>query len=224
MLCNEYRDLMFERISGELTAEQTAACSGHEQTCVVCRAEVADVKWMSTRMRAGWPAEEPLPLQINLPQPASRVFGARNWFDLGSLWFSRASATLALACLVAFVVLRPSVELGGGALRVAFRGTSSVQAASLTPEQVQALVNTQVQAALANQANVKVESSRPATVQLASDSRSAADTASVQVAMQVRELQRREAALSQQVQQHGLYLESLWRNGAGAVQPANLVR
>ena len=37
MLCNEFRDLMFERLSGELDAQQDAACAQHEQSCVICR-------------------------------------------------------------------------------------------------------------------------------------------------------------------------------------------
>jgi multidrug/hemolysin transport system ATP-binding protein len=70
MLCNEFRDLMFERLSGELTPQQDAACSQHEQSCVICRAELAQFRDVQTKLRAGWPSEEPLPIRVVLPQMA----------------------------------------------------------------------------------------------------------------------------------------------------------
>src|SRR5258706_703157 len=103
MLCNQFRDLMFERLAGELTPEQESACSEHELSCVVCRAELADTKWIATRLRAGWPAEESAPLQLALPQ---RGAGWGNWLDASALWFTRASAALVMACLLALLIVR----------------------------------------------------------------------------------------------------------------------
>jgi hypothetical protein len=45
-----------------------------------------------------------------------------------------------------------------------------------------------------------------------------------QVALQVRQMQRNEATLWQAVQQHGMYLDTLWRRTEGEVRPASLTR
>src|ERR1051326_8460895 len=108
MLCNEFRDLMFERLSGELTPQQDAACSQHEQGCVICRAELAQFRDVQTKLRAGWPSEEPLPIRVVLPQMAA----SRSWLDVSAMWFSRASAGLVAACLLLLLLVRPSVQVG----------------------------------------------------------------------------------------------------------------
>ena len=82
MLCNEFRDLIFERLSGELTPQQDSACSEHERTCAICRAELAQFRSITIKMRAGWPAEEPMPIHVALPQATSR-----SWFDVSAVWF-----------------------------------------------------------------------------------------------------------------------------------------
>ena len=216
MLCNQFRDLMFERLAGELTLEQESACSEHELSCVVCRAELADTKWIATRLRTGWPAEEPIPLQLTLPQ---RGPGLGNWLDAGALWFTRASAALVMACLLALLVVRPTLQADRDGIRIAFGHVAAqTQAASvnagLTPEQVRALVQTEVERNVARlqPAAAPVPRRTPATGEVAD------------VALQMRTLQRNQAQLWQQVQQHGLYLESLWRNGAGGVQPARMTQ
>src|SRR5438067_81416 len=145
MLCDEFRLLMFERLAGELSSEQERACSTHEQSCVICRAELADTKWISTRLRAGWPSEEPMPIRLQLPEER----GARHWFDVSAVWFSRASAALVMACLLAVVLLRPSVAADAHGLRIAFGApvNAPVVAASLNAEQVKAMVAAEVQKA-----------------------------------------------------------------------------
>ncbi len=214
MHCHEFRELMFERLSGELTPEQERACSTHEQSCIVCRAELADTKWISTRLRAGWPNEEPMPIRMELPQLA-----ARNWFDVSALWFSRASAGLVMASLLAMVLLRPSIESDGRGVRIAFGPTAAsaeTRVASLTPEQVRALVAAEVQkeagtSAQQGSARVQPTAAAPAVAGQV-----------VEVAQQVRQLQRAQATLWQEVQQHSLYLESLWRTNNASMRPARM--
>src|SRR2546421_11174776 len=103
MRCNEYRDLLFERMAGELTPDQELNCTAHETTCVVCRAELADFRSVSQKLRAGWPAEEPLPLTVNVHTAPRRAPGQEKWLDAAALWFSRASAVAVAACLLAVV-------------------------------------------------------------------------------------------------------------------------
>lgn len=221
MLCNQFRDLMFERLAGELTPEQESACSEHELSCVVCRAELADTKWIAARLRTGWPAEESAPLQLALPQ---RGAGWGSWLDAGALWFTRASAALVMACLLALLIVRPTLQADRDGVRIAFShaaepvapttSQAATASAALTPEQVRALVQTEVEKDFARvqPTAAPVERRAPATGEVADAS------------VQMRQLQRNQAQLWQQVQQHGLYLESLWRNGAGGVQPARMTQ
>lgn len=222
MLCNQFRDLMFERLAGELTPQQESACSEHEQSCVVCRAELADTKWIATRLRTGWPAEEAMPLQLTLPQDGA---GLGKWLDSGALWFTRASAALVMACLLALLIVRPTLQSDRDGVRIAFSHSTAQPAApatsqaatvsaGLTPEQVRALVQTEVERDVARLQPAAAPAPRRAAV-----TGEVAD-----VALQMRQLQRNQATLWQQVQQHGLYLESLWRGGAGGIQPARLTQ
>ena len=202
MRCDEFRDLMFERLSGELDPVQDAACDEHEKTCAICRAELAQFHAVQARLRAGWPAEDPLPMQVVLPQHETR-----RWFDVATLWFSRASAGLVAAALLFMVLVRPSLQVGRGAIELSFGSAvtpASVSASTLNEAQVKAMV----QSAVDRQMELsKAPAATPSV-------KSPADSA--QVATQLRQLQRTQAALWETVQQHGLYLESMWNNSASA--------
>jgi hypothetical protein len=215
MLCNEFRELIFERLSGELTPQQDAACAQHEHGCVICRAELAQFRDVNSKLRAGWPSEEPLPISVVLPQIA-----ARNWIDVSALWFSRASAGLVAACLLLMLVARPSVQVGRGGMQIAF-GPAPAQAqqvAAAAPAVTEAQVKAMVQAAV--DAQMTQTQARPVSAKPAAQ---APDV--TQVAMQVRRMERNEATLWQAVQQHGVYLETLWnRTSDSAVRPASLAR
>jgi hypothetical protein len=214
MLCNEFRDLMFERLSGELTPQQDDACSQHEQSCVICRAELAQFRDVQSKLRAGWPSEEPLPIRVVLPGQTP----SRNWFDVSALWFSRASAGLVAACLLLLVLVRPAVQVGKSGMQLTF-GTAPVQTAqAATPAMTEAQVKAMVQAAV--DAELAQAQARPAA------SKPAAPPADVtQVALQVRQMQRNEATLWQAVQQHGVYLETLWnRTSETPIRPVSLTR
>lgn len=213
MLCNEFRDLMFERLSGELDAQQDAACAQHEQSCVICRAELAQFREVQAKLRAGWPSEEPLAIRVVLPQPSP----ARSWLDAGALWFSRASAGLVAACLLLLLIVRPSVQAGRTGVQIAFGAApAQTQLTTAAPAMTEAQVKAMVQAAVdAQMAQAKPVASKPAA--------QSADM--TQVAMQVRQMQRNEATLWQTVQQHGVYLETLWnRTSENVVRPASLTR
>jgi hypothetical protein len=213
MLCNEFRDLMFERLSGELTPQQDAACSQHEHGCVICRAELAQFRDVQTKLRAGWPAEEPLPIRVVLPQMAQ----SRNWFDVSAMWFSRASAGLVAACLLMLLLVRPSVQVGKSGMQVTF-AAAPAQVATATPAMTEAQVKAMVQAAV--DAEIAQTQTRPVAAKPAAQP---ADM--TQVALQVRQMQRNEATLWQTVQQHGVYLETLWnRTSDNPVRPVSMSR
>jgi hypothetical protein len=209
MLCNEFRDLIFERLSGELTSDQDLACAQHEKSCVICRAELAQFREVQGKLRAGWPSEEPLPISVVLPQVERR-----NWFDVSALWFSRASAGLVAACLLLFLIVRPSVQVGHGGVQIAF-GAAPAQAATapaVSDAQIKAMVQAAVDAQLA----------QPQMKPVSTTATQSPDV--TQVALQVRQMQRNEATLWQAVQQHGMYLDTLWRRTEGEVRPASLTR
>lgn len=215
MLCNEFRDLMFERLSGELNPQQDAVCAQHEQSCAICRAELAQFRAVQAKLRAGWPSEEPLPISVVLPQAA-----ARNWFDVGALWFSRASGGLVAACLLLLVLVRPSVQVGRSGVQLTFGAAPVSQAqVAAAPAVSEARVKAMVQAAV--DAQMTQAQPRPATA-----AKLPAQAPEVtRVAMQVRQMQRNEATLWQTVQQHGMYLETLWnRTSENPVRPVSLTR
>jgi hypothetical protein len=215
MRCNEYRELLFERMAGELNAEQELNCAAHETECLVCRAELAEFRDVSAKLRAGWPSEDPAPLAAVVPaHPASR-----KWFDaaldVAGVWFARASSLAVAACLVALVVLRPAVHVDRGGLQVAF-GTAQAPAAVAVARNEQEL-RAMVQAAVSEQMQ------RVQPVVAPAPQRHVGDAGVTQVAMQVRELRDSEAKLWQAVQQHNVYLETLWRNTA-ELRPASLTQ
>lgn len=205
MHCDEFRNLMFERLSGELDSEQDAACEAHEKGCAICRAELAQFRSVHTRLRAGWPSEEPLPMQVVVPQDR-----ARSWFDVATLWFSRASAGLVAASLLFLVLVRPSVQVGRGAVELSFGSPVTPAAASgLSEAQVKAIVQAAVDRQIAQAAQAKTASP------VAGGVTANQSVQSVAVTTQIRQLQQTQATLWEAVQQHGLYLESLWRTTAG---------
>jgi hypothetical protein len=223
MVCNEFRNLMFERLGGELSPSQETACAEHEQSCVICRAELAQFKWVETRLRAGWPSEEPMPASVLLPHQSAQT-ASHNWFDLAAVWFARASAALVMACLVAVLLLRPSIEADRGSLHIAFgRDAARPQdQITVTQDQLRTMVQAEVNQEMARMQPVALATpANPATA--TSTSAKSADDAQrmTQVAFQVRQLQQSQASLWQQVQQHGIYLESLWHRSSGNVRPAS---
>jgi hypothetical protein len=218
MLCSEFHDLIFERLGGELSREQEVSCAEHENSCAICRAEYAQFKRVESRLRTAWPSEDPLPVSVVVAQHA-----AHNWFDLASVWFARASAALVMACLVAVLLLRPSIEAERGAVHIAFgrdaaRPQQGMVAGRFTVSQDQ--LKAMVQAAV----DQEIARMQPADadVQPASATGKPADNGQrvTQVALQVRQLQQSQATLWQRVQQQELYLESLWRTSGENVRPA----
>ena len=192
MLCNEFRDLMFERLSGELTPEQEQATLLHEESCPACRAELKHYGRLVNELRAGWPSEDAPPLGLTLPQAHNP---GRAWYDTAGLWLARSSAALVAACLLFAVLVRPTVELDRSGLRVAFAHAAEpaapapVAPAALTEAQVKALVQTAVEEQLA----------RRGGVQLAAQRQPASDPA---LALELWRLQQSQAGLWQQTQQN----------------------
>jgi len=212
MRCNEYRELLFERLAGELSADIELNCAAHEAECVTCHAELASFRDVSAKLRAGWPSEDVAPLASVVPAAVP----ARKWFDVAALWFTRGSSVAVAACLVALVLLRPAVHMDRGGVQIAFAGSPqpqvvATQTAARSEQEVRALV----------QAAVAAEMQRVQPAAAAAPQRHVGDAGVTQVAMQVRELRDSEARLWQAVQQHNVYLETLWRNTA-ELRPANV--
>ncbi len=214
MRCSEFRELIFERLSGELHPEQETECTAHERSCPICRAELAQFRDVSVRLRAGWPSEEPMPMRIVLPE---RV--ASRWFDAATLWFSRASAGLVAASLLFLVLVRPSVQVGRNGVELIFGRAAAKPAvtASATPSLNEAQVKARVEAA------VEQEMAHAKPVRVVAPAAPQKSPEVTQVAMQLRQVQQAQATLWEEVQQHGLYLESLWKaNAPTGVKPASL--
>src|SRR5262249_32462627 len=162
MVCHEFRNLIFERLGGELSSVQEAECSEHEQQCAICRAEFAQFKLVESRLRAGWPSEDPAP--VHVPVTSNKVQTARyNWLDLAAIWFERASVTAVMACLVALLILRPSIEANHGSLNIAFAHDAARPEAQLTVthDQLKTMVESEVNLEMARMQPAATSMPRP---------------------------------------------------------------
>lgn len=212
MKCDQFREQIAERLAGELVEPQAHEFDAHEQACAACRVALSEWQRLEGWLRAGWPSEDVPPMGLIVPPRASHT-----WFDTTRVWFARASTALVVASLVALVLLRPSVEWDRTGVRLAFGpggpGAEPAPAAAVTQQQVEAWVQAAVNKAMTQPA--------PASV----TTREGAEAARWgQVGVQLKMLEQSQAFLWQQLQQQGLYLESLWRGPAGRLEPASGIR
>jgi len=208
MKCEEFHELIVERLSSELSAEREAEFDQHQQACAACQAEVAAWQQLESRLRQAWPSEDVPPLGL--------VFAAappRGWFDHTRVWFARASTALVAGCLLALVLLRPSVEWNQTDLRVAF-GAAARQPVAASEAQVQAWVEAAVQEVMSREA-VRLQGASGAPVRAGEEARPGGE-----VLAQLKMLEQGQGLLWQQVQQQEIYLESLWRANRGRLEPA----
>jgi hypothetical protein len=199
-----------ERLAGELSAAQEHECCVHEEGCATCRFELNSLRQVEHMVRASWPSEDAPALRLMPVQTP-----ARNWFDVAGLWFGRASTALVAACLLAMVLLRPSIQLERQGVWLAF-GTSAPQVAGPTASPVTAeQTKAWVQAAVDERAALLRAQMQPVGRGSIQDEKHAE-----QLNMRLQLLEKSQAFFWQQLQQQSVYLESLWRNSAEQIRPA----
>lgn len=204
MNCSDFKDLIAERMAGELTPERKAEIDAHEKLCPACQHAVADWRQMESLLRSNWPAEDPR-RSFFLPVPPRT-----RWIETARTWFSLASMAAVTACLLLFALLRPAVRFDRSQLSINFAPTHTESGAVPSPVVTEAQVHAWVQDAVAQAVSQRAEST-PAVVSKAIPADSEEANRAAQLAVQIQMLKENQASLWQQVQQHGLYLQSSWR-------------
>jgi anti-sigma factor RsiW len=214
MNCDDFRELISERVAGELSGEQAKQFDAHQQVCSTCRSAVRDWQQLENLLRTTWPSEDP-PVPFFLP--ASRV--SVSWLGTVRNWVSVASMAMVAASVLLLAVSRPSIQYGQHTLSINFGHTSSRAGAAPAEAVNQAEVRAWVEVAVREftaQESARVQSaSHPSTdVSREEESRRLA-----RLGVELEMVKETQASLWQQVQQHGLYLESAWRRPSEQIGP-----
>jgi anti-sigma factor RsiW len=213
MNCPDFEKLMAERVAEELTAERRAEMDAHEQSCPGCRQALAEWQKMQALLLASWPAEEPR-RPFFLPNPRRQ----NSWLETARTWFGFASMATVAGCLLLLAALRPAMSYDHGQLSINFstaRGEAGAMSAqAVTPTQVQAWVRQALEQATADGSAETQPTSGTSPI------RSSAEQARrvTQLGVQVQMLKENQSALWQQVEQHGLYLQSAWRGPSDRIE------
>ena len=56
MNCDDFRELISERVASELSGEQTKEFDAHQQVCSACRDAVRDWQQLESLLRSTWPS------------------------------------------------------------------------------------------------------------------------------------------------------------------------
>jgi hypothetical protein len=206
MNCSDFKDLIAERMAGELTPELKADTDAHEKLCPACQHAVADWQQMESLLRSGWPAEDPR-RSFFLPIPPRT-----GWIETVRTWISMASMAAVTACLLLFALLRPAVHVDRSQLSINFAPTHTESGAMSSPVVTEAQVHAWVQDAVAQAAAQRTEKMPEAAAAKTTPAGSEEANHAAQLAVQIQMLKENQASLWQQVQQHGLYLQSSWRS------------
>jgi len=206
MNCDDCRKVISERVAGELSLEQASEFDAHQQICATCREAVHDWQQLEVLLRSSWPAEDPTtPFFV----PASKA--KANWADTVRSWVSAASTAAVAASLLLLVIFRPSIQYDPHQFSVNFSRTGS---RPTTTSPVEAVSQAQVQAwvqAEFEQSLTREQTRAHFAAQPASNSPSDEESRKVaQLAVQMEMIKESQTALWQQVQQHGVYLQSAW--------------
>jgi len=207
MNCSDFKELIAERVAGELTPELKTEMDAHEKLCPACHQAVADWRQMESLIRSSWPAEDPR-RSFLLPIPFPRT----DWMDTARTWFSLASMAAVAACLFLFALLRPSVHVDRSHLSINFAPTNTESGAPPSQAVTEAQVQAWVQEAVAQAALQRTEKMPEAVASKVLPASSEETNRAAQLAVQIQMLKENQASLWQQVQQHGLYLQSSWRS------------
>jgi anti-sigma factor RsiW len=215
MNCDDCRKMISERAAGELSPEQTSEFDAHQQTCATCREAVLDYQRLEGLLRSSWPSEDPTaPFFV----PTAEV--KPNWAHTVRSWVSAASTAAVAASLLLLVIFRPSIQYDPHQLSVNFSRANSRPTTTSPVEAVsQAQVQAWVQAAF-EQSMAREQTRAQFTSQPASNTPSDEESRKVaQLGVQMEMIKESQTALWQQVQQHGVYLQSAWLGSSARTAP-----
>lgn len=212
MNCSDFKDMISEHVAGELTPELKQEMEAHEKACAACQHAVEEWRQMETLLRSSLPAEDPR-RSFFLPIPPRRV----RWLEIARTGFGFASMAAVAACLLLFVVLRPAVHLDRRQLSVSFASTPIESAAVSAQPLSQAQVQAWVQEAFAQAASQSPEKMPEAGALKPTPVAAEQANRLAQLAVQIQLLKENQLSLWQQVQQHGLYLQSSWHPPSGQI-------
>jgi len=206
MNCSDFKEWIPERVSGELTPEKKQEMESHESSCSTCRQALAEWRQMESLLRSSWPVED-LRRSFFLPVPPRRS----GWLETARTWFGLASMAAVTGCLLLLVLFRPAIHLDRGQLSVNFFSTSSESAGTAAQPITQAQVQGWVQDALSQ--SVSQTSSKANEIAPSKPVATSIEDADhvAQLAAQIQLLKENQLSLWQEVNQHGLYLQSSWR-------------
>ena len=209
MNCPDFQERIAERVAGELSAEQRQEMDAHEKNCPSCQRSVAEWREMQSLLLASWPTENP-PRPFFLPNLPQRS----TWFETARTWFAFASMAAVTGCLLMLAILRPAVNFDHRQLSINFAhsrtGEEAISAQTVTQAQVQAWVRQ----ALEQPTPQGAEKMQPASGSRALPSSEEQARRLTQLGVEFEILKENQASLWQQVEQHGLYLQSAWRSPA----------
>ncbi|MDD5543191.1 MAG: hypothetical protein PHX83_08455 [Acidobacteriia bacterium] len=152
MNCQEFKDHMTEMALEEMSAEARRPLEQHAAECAQCGLQWKQVRQIPALLRAGWP-EETLPRTVRWNPEVAEPGTASIWQWLAAAprWMNWSAATAAaVVILFAGVSLaRLQIQYGQGRLTVAFGGSVSAPvsstapstSASLSPADVEKLIN-----------------------------------------------------------------------------------
>jgi len=206
MNCPDFEKLIAERVADELTTEQRTEMDAHEQSCPGCQRCVAEWQKMQTLLLASWPAEEPR-LSFFLPNPRRQG----RWLETARTWFGLASMAAVTGCLLLLAAFRPVVSYNHRQISINFSKSHSEEGAISAQAVTQAQVQAWVQQALEQTTAAGVSETQPTSGASAIPSNAEQANRVTQLGVQVEILRENQSALWQQVEQHGVYLQSAWR-------------
>ena len=214
MNCDDFRELIAERVASELSEEQTKEFDAHQQVCSTCRDAVRDWRQLESLLRTNWPSQDP-PFPFFLPVPKAHA----GWLGTVRNWVSVASMALVAVIFLFLVVSRPSIQYGQQALSINFGQRSSrtgaAPAQAVSRAEVQAWVQAEVQQSVA-QESARLKSAS----QLGGDlSTEEASRRLARLGVELEMVKETQVSLWQQIQQHGLYLQSAWSRPAEQIRP-----
>ena len=214
MNCDHFRELMSEKVAGELSLEQAKEFAAHQQVCSTCRDAAREWQQLENLLRASFPSQDP-PFPFFLPVPKAHA----GWLGTVRNWASVGSMAIVAATFLFLVLSRPRIEYGQHALSINFGHTSS-QAGTAPAEAVsRAEVEAWVQAAVEQSIAEKSAQLQPASQSKSELSREEQSRQLARLGAELEMVKETQVSLWQQVQQHGLYMQSAWTRPAEQIRP-----
>ena len=206
MNCPDFQELIAERIAGEVPTERRREMDAHEEICPSCRRLVTEWREMQSLLVASWPTADPA-LPLFLPNPPRRS----SWLQTAQTWFGFASMAAVTACLLMLAILRPSVNFDRRQLAINFSQSHADEEVISAPAVTQAQVQTWVRQALDQSMPQSGEKMQPVSGSRALSPSEEQTRRIAQLGVEFEILRENQGSLWQQVEQHGLYLQSAWR-------------